>query len=228
MRIAVLGDVHSNLAALEAVLADPLVAGCERLLHTGGIIGHGPHPNETIDRICARGIEGVRGHFEEAVAWEERPDGPAAGSREAGPLSRSDGTLAWHVRTIGFSQRQHLRDLPFSLQVRVGERALTLFHASPIDIYQGIEEDAAESWLEELAEETGADVHLFGHTHKPFHRVVGGRHFINAGSVGRPQDGDPRACVAVVEVDRAVTVTFPRIAYDGERAAREMAGAAVV
>jgi putative phosphoesterase len=221
MKLAVLGDIHSNLAALEAVLTEVSRAGAERLLHTGGLVGFGARPNETIDLVRARGIEGVRGHFDESVAWAERPTAPSKnGSRAAG--ASSERALAWNSRAIGFSQRQFLKDLPFSHQIRAGERLVMLFHASPIDIYQGIDEDAAEPWLEELAGETGADVHLFGHTHRPFHRIAAGRHFINAGSVGRPQDGDARACVALVELNRDVRVEFRRVAYDIERTMREI------
>ena len=149
-----------------------------------------------------------------------------SGTGNGVPIRAGAGPLAWNARTIGFTQRQFLRDLPFSIQKNgPGERRILLFHASPIDLHQGIGEDTAESRLEELAEETGADIHLFGHTHRPFHRAVGGSHFVNAGSVGRPQDGDPRACVAVVEIERGVSVTFRRIDYDVERTAREIEAA---
>lgn len=224
MRIAVLGDIHSNLAALEAAWAEVSQSSCDLVLHTGGVIGFGARPNETIDLLRAHAVQGVRGHFDEDVAWSDTPTprtGNGAPARGGGPAS----TLIWNVRTLGFSQRQFLKDLPFSLEKSAGEKSLLLFHASPVDLYQGIEQDAAESRLEELAEETGADVHLFGHTHKAFHRVVGGAHFINAGSVGRPQDGDARACVAIVEIERSVGVTFRRVDYDVEKTVREIVAA---
>jgi len=221
MRIAVLGDIHSNLAALEAVLAGTAAASCDLVLHTGGVIGHGARPNETIDLLRARGIEGVRGHFDEDVAWAgavtvETRDGGRASAPGAG------GSLAWNVRTLGYTQRQFLKDLPFSIERFVAQRRILLFHASPVDLRQGIEKNASESSLEELADDTGADIHLFGHTHRPFHRTVRGAHFVNAGSVGRPEDGDPRACVAIVTIERGVEVEFQRVDYDHERTAREI------
>jgi putative phosphoesterase len=223
MRIAVLGDIHSNLVALEAVLAEVTRSSCDLVLHTGGVIGFGARPNETIDLLRVRGIEGVRGHFDEDVAWADTPT-PKPGNG-APARGGSAGTLSWNVRTLGFTQRQFLKDLPFSLQKSAGEKRLLLFHASPVDLHQSLEEDTAESRLEELAEETGAEVHLFGHTHRPFHRFVGGAHFINAGSVGRPQDGDPRACVAIVEIERSVGVTFRRVDYDVEKTIQEIVAA---
>jgi len=239
MRIAVLGDIHSNLAALEAALAEVAEAGCDLVVHTGGVIGHGARPNETIDLLRSRSITGVRGHFDEDVAWADRVIlSPGEGARTAGgarasagapPGDRSaggaDGALSWNVRTLGYSQRQYLKDLPFSLPRTVGERQVLLFHASPIDLRQGIDEHASESWLRELADETGAAVHLFGHTHKPFHRLAGDAHFVNAGSVGYPQDGDPRACVAIVTIERGVEVAFRRAEYDVETTIKEIVAA---
>ena len=187
MKIAVLGDIHGNVRALEAVLVEAEKADCERIFHTGDLVGHGPHSNETIDLIRARHIEGVRGELDVDAA-------ETAGS-------------------LGFSERHFLKNLPFSLRPALGGSAVSLFHASPVDLYQPIEENTSEGRLEELADETGADVFLFGHGLRPFHRIVGGRHFICAGSVGRPQDGDPRACLAIVDVDRNVTVEFRRVPY---------------
>jgi diadenosine tetraphosphatase ApaH/serine/threonine PP2A family protein phosphatase len=61
----------------------------------------------------------------------------------------------------------------------------------------------------------------FGHTHKPWHRAVDGVHFVNAGSVGRPKDGDPRAGYVLLEVGEGeARVEFVRVDYDVERAAR--------
>jgi diadenosine tetraphosphatase ApaH/serine/threonine PP2A family protein phosphatase len=75
-----------------------------------------------------------------------------------------------------------------------------------------------------MAEGMGAipgDVIAFGHTHKPWHRVVGDVHFVNTGSVGRPKDGDPRACYVMLVVNESgVAVEFERVEYDVEEAAR--------
>jgi predicted phosphodiesterase len=64
----------------------------------------------------------------------------------------------------------------------------------------------------------------FGHTHKPWHRVVDGIHFINTGSVGRPKDGDPRACYVALDMSGdAPVVAFVRVEYDVERAVHAIA-----
>src|SRR5215813_7079350 len=88
MRIAVLGDIHSNLAALEAAWAEVSQSSCDLVLHTGGVIGFGARPNETIDLLRAHAVQGVRGHFDEDVAWSDTPTprtGNGAPARGGGP-----------------------------------------------------------------------------------------------------------------------------------------------
>jgi len=218
MRLAILGDIHGNLEALEAAVAEAARAGCEKIVHTGDLIGYGPRPNETIDLVRAKGITGVRGNFDENAAWGGEAPGVAGTAREVALAARA---YRWTVDHLGYSQRNFLKDVPFSLEERIGQRVLAVFHASPTDLYTAIDERAPESALLALARETGAGVHVFGHTHRPYHRVVEGRHFVNAGSVGCPGDGDPRACVTILELDGAVRVEFRRVAYDVEKTARE-------
>lgn len=98
-----------------------------------------------------------------------------------------------------------------------------LVHGNPILNTVYWTEDRSDAFCIQMASHLGmkaGDVVAFGHTHKPWHRVVEAMHFVNAGSVGRPKDGDPRACVALIEMDDVdVTVEFVRIEYDVERAA---------
>lgn len=218
MRIAVLGDIHGNLEALAAVLKEAEKAGYDRILHTGDLIGYGPRPNETIDLIRSMKIEGVRGNFDENAAWGG--DSPCAPGDER-ERALAERAYRWTVDRLGYGQKNFLKDVPFSLEEKIGERYLAVFHASPTDLYTAIDDRAPDSQLLAMAEQTGADLHLFGHTHRSSHRSVEGKHFVNAGSVGCPMDGDPRACLAIVSLDGGVKVEFRRVAYDVEKAAKE-------
>ena len=76
-----------------------------------------------------------------------------------------------------------------------------------------------------MADKSDADILIYGHTHKPYKKIIGGKIFINAGSVGKPKDGDPRACIAVVEVTSgSVTADFIRVQYDVEKTAAAIIG----
>ena len=97
-----------------------------------------------------------------------------------------------------------------------------LVHGSPRRVNDYLFEDRPDRSLERLLDMVEADVMVCGHTHLPYHRLLpSGRHVVNAGSVGKPKDGDPRACYVVLEAEgRELRVTFLRVAYDIERAAQ--------
>jgi predicted phosphodiesterase len=101
---------------------------------------------------------------------------------------------------------------------------ITLVHGNQTLNTVYVTEDRSDAFLEKMAKDLGSrpeDVICFGHTHKPWHRVVGGVQFVNAGSVGRPKDGDPRACYVLLTTEGAtVRVEFIRVAYDTDEAAR--------
>jgi diadenosine tetraphosphatase ApaH/serine/threonine PP2A family protein phosphatase len=96
-----------------------------------------------------------------------------------------------------------------------------LVHGSPRRINEYLYEDRPDRSLERLFEGTDLDVIVCGHTHKPYYRVLpSGKHVINAGSVGKPKDGDPRACYVVIEAEgHQLKVNFKRVEYDVEAAA---------
>jgi diadenosine tetraphosphatase ApaH/serine/threonine PP2A family protein phosphatase len=95
-------------------------------------------------------------------------------------------------------------------------------HGSPRKINEYLFENRPDASLERLLDMTQADVLVCGHTHIPYHRILpSGRHVVNAGSVGKPKDGNPQACYVVLEANnRDLTVTFRRVPYDIERAAK--------
>lgn len=104
-------------------------------------------------------------------------------------------------------------------------------HGSPRKINEYLYEDRPDESLERLLDVTGANVMVCGHTHIPYHRVLpSGRHVVNEGSVGKPKDGDPRACYVILEASeedgqgeeygKHLSVEFIRVPYDIERAAR--------
>ena len=106
--------------------------------------------------------------------------------------------------------------------MRVHELRIMLVHGSARRINEYLFEDRPEASLERLLDMVDAEVLVCGHTHIPYHRVLAsGRHVVNAGSVGKPKDGDPRACYVVLGVnDGTLRVDFVRVPYDIERAAQ--------
>lgn len=218
MRFAVVADVHGNVEALAAVLADIRCRGISQVLCAGDLVGYGPFPNEVIERIRREGIPAVIGNYDDAVARGRPMCGcafPDARARELGERS-----LVWTKAHTKEVNKAFLRGLPRELRFRAGPHEVLVVHGSPRFLDEYLYEDAPPDLLQEIFAAHPVDILVVGHTHKPYHRVFGGRHIINAGSAGKPKDGDPRAVYAVVDTADQVRVTFPRVPYDVARAAR--------
>lgn len=226
MRYILISDIHANLPALEAVLADAAgQSGIDGIYHLGDLGGYAPWPNETIELLRAREIEGVAGNYDSTVASDYKH----CGCRYEDPRQEELSHISydWTRRHISQENRRFLGTLPFRIDLRPegghtpGPRAI-LVHGTPTLNTLYWTEDRSDEFCLKMAEYAGAskgDVIAFGHTHKPWHREVGGIHFLNTGSVGRPKDGDWRAGYVVLDMtDGAVAVDFIRVEYDVERA----------
>ncbi|MBI2908512.1 MAG: metallophosphoesterase family protein [Chloroflexi bacterium] len=213
MLIAVFSDVHSNLPALEAVLRDIEERGADRIYCLGDLVGYAPFPNEVIDLIRARGIPTVMGNYDDGVGFERDECGCAY--REPEDRRLGDLSFQWTKARVTPENRAFLRSLHKEIRFELDGRRFLLVHGSPRRINEYLFEDRPASTLKRLAEIGQADVIMCGHTHRPYAKEVEGITFVNVGSAGKPKDGNPRACYALVEVSNGrVKVTFGRVAYD--------------
>jgi predicted phosphodiesterase len=215
MRIAVLSDIHSNLVALDAVLAH--AGSLDGVWHLGDVVGYGPDPDGVVARLASVDAVGVLGNHDSAalggieIEWFN-PEARAA--------------VEWTGRAISAATRDWLSALPERRVI--GDIALV--HGSPRDPLREYVSSVAvaEANLAILESTFG----LHGHTHVPVafaedhDRTVvdhagdgrtfagsGRRALINPGSVGQPRDGDPRSSYMVLDPD-AQTVTWHRVEYD--------------
>ncbi len=224
-RFAVFSDVHANLPALEAVLAHIVGTPDAGICHLGDLVGYAPWPNETVALLQDAGIPGVSGNYDSTVAHDYDHCGCRADTPRDEELAHLG--FEWTRKAVTAETRSFLTALPFRIDIKpLGGHGpgptIILVHATPVNNLVYVTEDRPDSFLSKMADQARArsgDVICFGHTHKPWHRVVDGIHFVNTGSVGRPKDHDPRACYAVVDFAGEVTVSFIRVAYDVERAA---------
>lgn len=196
-RLALISDIHANVTALDAVLADIDSCGLTDIYCLGDLVGYGPWPADAIDRVRAAGIPTVRGNYDDGVGKrsgecgcyyatdQARQDGEASYAFTAGVLD--DARAAW------------LAALPDELRVVESGVRVLLTHGSPRKINEYLLPDRSDEQLARLARDADADVVCVGHVHIPYHRAVatddgGQAHYISSGSVGKPKDGDPRAC----------------------------------
>lgn len=228
MKYALISDIHANRPALDAVLADIAArSDVESVYHLGDLVGYAPWPNEVIDRIRRTGIPGVSGNYDSTVALNSRHCGCRSENARQEELAHR--SFSWTLEHTTDEAKRWLRTLPFRIDIRplgghVSGPTIRLVHGSNALSTVYVTEDRSDEFLTRMAEGMNAkagDVIAFGHTHRPWHRTVADIHFVNTGSVGRPKDHDPRACYVMLGVtEQAVDVTFLRIPYDVEAAAR--------
>lgn len=227
MKLALISDVHANLPALEAVLADIARRGTDvaATYHLGDLVGYGPWPDETVALLRREAIAGVAGNYDSTVGTAYKH----CGCRYADPRQEelSHMSYAWTGANVSAATRAFLAGLPFRVDLlpngghTAGPRVV-LVHGTPTRNTLYWTEDRPDTFCTRMARIAGArrgDVIAFGHTHEPWHREVGGVRFVNAGSVGRPKDGDWRAAYVLLEIGgRGPEVEFVRVEYDLARA----------
>ena len=218
--VAVFGDIHGNLPALEAVLADMDAQNISPLYCLGDLVGYGTFPNEVIEIIRKRNIPTLMGNYDLGVGNNSDDCGCAYTSKEAEALGKR--SIAWSNEHTAADNKLYLRQLVDQIPLQLDRLRVRLVHGSPRKINEYLYEDRPDTTMERLLDMAQADVLVCGHTHIPYHRILpSGRHVINAGSVGKPKDGNPAACYLVLEaMGNNLNVTFRRIPYDIERAAQ--------
>src|SRR5687767_2572399 len=229
MKYALISDIHANLPALEAVLADIDARGdADAIYHLGDLVGYAPWPNESVGLLRDRGINGIAGNYDSTVATDYKHCGCKYEDPRQEELSHL--SYQWTRQHASASTKSFLAALPFRLDIRalgghVAGPTLTLVHGTPTLNTVYWTEDRSDAFCLKMAEQAGLsarDVIAFGHTHVPWHREIEGIHFVNTGSVGRPKDGDWRAGYVLLDVGAGdpPRVEFVRVEYDVEEVAR--------
>jgi putative phosphoesterase len=188
MKIAIVSDIHANLAALEAFPEEDY----DQLWCLGDLVDYGPRPHEVIQWVRNHATAAVRGNHDHAVGFGVDPQCSLPYKRLASETMRyTQGVCT--KDDLGF-----LRDLPVQKNVALGTQRFYLVHAAPTDPLFGYRPQASELWDKEIQWING-DVLVVGHTHTPFIRQVGGCTIVNPGSLGQPKTGRSLACYAVWE-----------------------------
>jgi len=224
VRIAVLSDIHGNLEALEAVLADVDYVGVDLLYSIGDIVGYGPDPAACIEIVRRRAAVSLTGNHDAAVAGLTSLD-------EFNEFARW--AVEWTAARLELGQIEYLALLPYTHR----SPDLLFVHASPVE---------PECWhyihgaadINEPFAEFAERLCFVGHSHQPgifairkARTVVrlggrvtlqpGSRHLINAGSVGQPRDRDPRSSYVIYD-DVQERVEVRRVAYPVSRTQKKM------
>jgi putative phosphoesterase len=238
MKIALFSDIHANLPALEAFFKSVEDQKPDAIYCLGDLVGYNIWPNEVINEIRKRGIPTIAGNYDFGIGRS---------IDDCGCAYKTDTEKANGAISISFTneivkeeERKYLRTLPahikIEFQLNNDTLNLLLVHGSPRKINEYLFEDREEKSMIRIMQDADADIMCFGHTHKPYHRVLAiaendkerYRHAINIGSVGKPKDGDPRGGYVILHINdnssihdkSSIQVEFIRFEYDVEKAAK--------
>ncbi len=210
MRTAVISDIHGNLTAFEAVLADLRQTAPDLILHGGDLADGGASPVEIVDRIRGLGWQGVAGNTDEMLFRLESLTEFAKQAPQLQPLFAAVEEMAAATRdALGEERLVWLRSLP-RRQVR---GPVALVHASPESLWRAPGPEATDAELEAVYSGLGLAVVVYGHIHRPYVRTMSVT-VANSGSVGLSYDGDQRASYALLDDFKP---TIRRVEYDVEK-----------
>jgi len=216
MRAVIVSDIHGNLRALEAVLADLREVAPDFVIHGGDLAYGGTRPAEVIDQIRALGWPGVRGNTDEMLWALESLEKFAASAPKLAPLlGNLRDLIGPTVARIGEERLRWLERFPLEYR----HENLCFVHASPGDLWRAPMPEASDGELQSAYGSLGACVVAYGHIHRPFLRRLAGMTVANAGSVSQSYDGDRRASYLVIDGDK---ITIRRVEYDVEKEAQDL------
>lgn len=216
MKIAVISDIHSNIFALGAVLNDIKRHNVDLTVCVGDLVGYCTFPNEVIDLIRDLNISTVMGNYDDAVGNELMVCGcdyPDPKDMENAGIS-----LNWTIDETKEENKLFLRELPKELVMVFENKTVKFVHGSPRKLNEYLKENSAEA--DEIMEELDEDILICGHTHKPYYKKYGSKMLVNAGSVGKPKTGNPKANYVVLsKYGEDIRIEIIEVPYDFEKTA---------
>jgi putative phosphoesterase len=216
MKIAILSDIHSNSVALEAVLEDlSKLGGADQIVVPGDMFAYGPAPRQTLEKLYelpnARFLLGNTDRY--LLEGSYPPIFSGDGWRHKLMLS-----FEWTAERLGPEGLRFLEALPLYQVIRDGAHELLAVHGSPRSDEEGLSLKTTHAALHGVSLGPQVVVLASGHTHVPMNRIINSLRVVNAGSVGIPFDGVPRACYALVSNLSTASphIELRRVAYDIE------------
>ena len=219
MRVAVISDIHGNMNALESVMADYQLQGCERVLCLGDLAMAGPQPNEVLDYVVNKTQNWtiIQGNTDKMIVDFDISMYEKLG--KSFPIMAH--ALLDDADIIKAEYKEFLSELPEKKQLVIEGVTVLMVHGSPRRINEDILPNMRISEIQEMIEGETADLILCGHTHVPCgYQTLTKQTVVNVGSVGRPMTGIPKANYAIIDFNNgSFTVEHREVEYDYNKAA---------
>ena len=227
MRIAVISDIHSNIYALNEVLADIKNRHVDLTVCTGDLVGYATRPNEVIETLRKEKILTIMGNYDEAIGNFKI----ICGCDYPDPKDAEKAGLSMHFTSEETKpeNKTYLRNLPKEATFTFNNKTIKFVHGSTRVINEYLKENSKEA--EEVMGELVEDILVCGHTHIPYSKYYGEKLLVNAGSVGKPKTNTPDANYVIIDIqnedeigqkESSVKVEIIEVDYDFEKMAREI------
>ena len=227
MKIAVISDIHSNIYALDSVLADIETKDVDMIVCTGDLVGYGTRPNEVIQTLKKNKILTIMGNYDDAIGNLKI----VCGCDYPDPKDSEKAGLSMHFtgQTTTNENKEYLRNLPKELIFTFDNKTIRFVHGSTRLINEYLKENSKEA--DEVMSELVEDILVCGHTHIPYVKYYGEKLLVIAGSVGKPKTGNPNANYVIIDIKNedeisktpsSVEVEIIEVEYDFEKMANEI------
>lgn len=227
MKIAVISDIHSNIYALDSVLADIETKGVDMTVCTGDLVGYGTRPNEVIETLKKNKILTIMGNYDDAIGNLKI----VCGCDYPDPKDAEKAGLSMHFtgQTTTKENKEYLKNLPKELIFTFDNKTIRFVHGSTRLINEYLKENSKEA--DEVMSELVENILVCGHTHIPYAKHYGEKLLINAGSVGKPKTGNPNANYVIIDIKNedeisktpsSVEAEIIEVEYDFEKMANEI------
>ena len=219
MKFGVISDIHANLPALNAVLQHAQQHNIKTIYNLGDMLGYGAFPDQVINELKSNNIISILGNYDRKVLKVKK---------KADKWSKSKKTLKWLAFKWAYDKLSpdnliYLHSLPETRRIKYENLNILLVHGSPASRQEPIYQKTSDERLAELAKMAEADIVFCGHTHQSLVKHFNRTFFINPGSVGRQNDGDPRAAYAIITINKSeVSIHQFRLPYNINIAADEI------
>lgn len=189
-KIAIISDIHSNIAALKAVFTQIEKLNIDTVLCSGDIVGYHTFPNEVVEFLIEKDVISIGGNHDlDIINKKFNPD-------------KTPDIFEFTYNLLTTENLKWLTSLPKTKLINIEDKSFFICHGSPKSEEEYLFEDDKNS--ENYAKESEYDILISGHTHLPWIKEYNSTLFINSGSVGKPKNGSPKASFATVTIDNNV------------------------
>lgn len=224
IRILLISDIHANYPALQAIENYFNFDDFNYLINCGDSVVYGPFPNETIAWLSNNSFISILGNTDKKVIKLLKGK---TFRKPSNPEKRV--MYTWTAEQLENPAQKYLLSLKKKLSLSLSKQkgkafpSIGIYHGSPDKPHEFLFNTTTEERFVELASNCPHRIIVFGHSHDPFHKIIGKHHFINPGSSGRMFDGNPEPSCATLQIEKdKLLVNHFRIPYNIEATVREL------